>query len=660
VRDSLNPILGDRYELEREIGRGGMATVWLARDIRHERPVAIKVLHPEFAGAIGADRFLREMRLTAMLQHPNIVPLLDSGSFSGPNGVTQPWFAMTYIAGESLRSRLDRERHLSIEETLRITEAAADALQTAHRQGIVHRDIKPENLLLADGRVYVADFGVARMLMETGADRLTSTGLAVGTPLYMSPEQGTAETVDALSDQYSLACVAYEMLAGEPPFTGHTAQSVIARRLSEQARPIRTLRPSVPANVESAVLRGLERVPADRFPDITSFARAMRSPAADAPGRALWSKSGRRWGLAAAGLLLAALVIGVGVRFGKALAPGRPAADAAVVALYQRGVRGYDKRSADGTTEAIAAFSAAVKRDSNYALAWNGLAKTYTRAYERPFPIPGVSHDSVLRLARSAVDRALALDDRSEDAWLTQAVLGRDVDPTDDEPVLRSLRRALAIDSTDARAWHFVALMFAEKADFNGALPAWRRSVKLDPSYTQGLAFLGIGHYWRRQHDSARVWIDSSLAVDPNYVLGRNSAGLVATERGEYDRAIANFEAARRLSNDVESLNALAGAAMAEARAGRKSEAAARMKEAESEAKAYSPPTVHPAVFMAEAYAQLGQPDRALSWLERYQPRASLHFQLHLRCDPPLDPIRGDPHFKALLTIPPPPPGKSC
>lgn len=657
MRDSLNTALGDRYEVEREIGRGGMASVWRARDIRHGRIVAIKVLHPEFAGAIAVDRFVREIRLTAGLQHPNIIPVLDSGSFAGPTGVTLPWYAMTYIDGESLRSRLDRERHLPIEEALGIAEAAADALQTAHRHGIVHRDIKPENLLLADGRVYVADFGVARILLETGAERLTSTGLAIGTPVYMSPEQGMADAVDAASDQYSLACVTYEMLAGEPPFTGRSTQSIIARRLTEPARPIRTLRPSVPANVESAVLRGLERVPADRFPDVTSFARALRLPGSGSSDRP-WS--GRSWGIAAAGLIVLALGVVSWARFGKARAPDRPTTDATVLTLYQRGVRGYDKRSAQGTTDAIAAFAAALSRDSTYLPAWNGLAKVYVRAYERPFPIPGVPRDSMLRLALSAVDRALSLDNRSEDAWLTQAMLGRDIDPTDNAPVFRSLDRALALDSTDARAWHFFALARAENGDLSGALSAWRRSVRMDPSYTQGLAFLSIGHYWCHQYDSARVWSDSSLAVDPNYVLGRNNSGLIAVERGDYDRAIAEFEAARRLTSDVESINALAGLALADARAGRKSEALVRLKEAESEAGAYSPPTLHPVVFIAEAYAQAGEPDHALSWLARYRPRESVHFQAHLRYDPPFEPLRADPRFKALLKTPAFPPGKSC
>jgi serine/threonine-protein kinase len=195
--DRLNAALCDRYAVERELGRGGMASVWLARDRRHDRPVAIKVLHPELAGAIGVDRFIREIRLTARLQHPNVVPVLDSGVFPGADATPLPWYAMAYIAGESLRARLQREHQLPIDEAVRIAADAAEALLTAHRDGIVHRDIKPENLLLAGDRVYVADFGIAKAPIETGGERLTSTGLAIGTPAYMSPEQASAQPVDA-------------------------------------------------------------------------------------------------------------------------------------------------------------------------------------------------------------------------------------------------------------------------------------------------------------------------------------------------------------------------------------------------------------------------------------------------------------------------------
>ena len=250
-----------------------MATVFLAHDLRHKRPVALKVLHPELARTLGPERFQREIETVARLQHPHILTVHDSGETAG-----QLWFTMPLVEGESLRDRLRRETQLPVEDALRIATDVARALQYAHDHGVVHRDIKPENLLLTqDGSTLVADFGIARAL-DAGVERLTETGLSVGTPAYMSPEQASGErTVDARSDQYSLACVLYEMLTGEPPFTGPTAQAVIARRLSGEIPPLRHVRPSVPARVEHAVIRALAAVPADRFPDPAAFAQAIAS-----------------------------------------------------------------------------------------------------------------------------------------------------------------------------------------------------------------------------------------------------------------------------------------------------------------------------------------------------------------------------------------------
>lgn len=658
VQELVDTVVADRYVLEEELGRGGMATVWRARDLRHERLVAVKILHPELASAIGVERFVREVRLTARLQHPNIVPVLDSGVLPASGGTSLPWYAMTYLAGESLRALLAREHQLPIEQALQITEAVADALQAAHQEGILHRDIKPENVLLADGRTYVVDFGIAKALLETGGERLTSTGVSIGTPAYMSPEQTSGSAIDARSDQYSLATLLYEMLTGEPPFTGNT-QAIMARRLTERARPMRPVRSTVPEPVERAVLRALERSPVDRFPDITTFAAALRiQGSADAD--AAPPRASKRWRAIAAAGLLVVVVLTAWLRFGKAVGVHRGPSDPAVVALYQRGLRGYDKRTTVGTLDAIAAFNAAVTRDSTFSLAWNGLADTYLRAYDRTFPIPGVPQDSVLRLALSSVERALATDSGSGNAWLTKALLSRSVDPTDNAPMIRSLRRAIALDSTNARAWHSLAIGLAENGDFPGAMTAWRRCVTLDPSYTQGVAFLGLGHYWRRQYDSASKWADSAIALDPNYLLGRSSVGYIAVERGDYGHGVAAFEASRRLTSDVEALNSLAGAAFAEARAGRGSAARIRLREAELRANAFSPTPLHTAVYMSQAYAALGEAEHAVGWLARFQPRANMHFQLHLRCDPPFDPIKSDQRFRLLLTAPASSSGKGC
>jgi len=270
--------LRDRYLLERELGRGGMATVFLVQDLKHDRLVALKVLRPELAATLGPDRFRREIHLAARLQHPHILTVHDSGEAAG-----QLWFTMPYVEGESLRDRLRRERQLAVEDAVRITREAAQALQYAHEHGVVHRDIKPENLLLTrDGNTLVADFGIARALV--GDEHLTQTGMSVGTPAYMSPEQASGDkAVDARTDIYSLGCVLYEMLAGEPPFTGPTAQAVIARRFTESVPSLRRVRPSVPDAVEQAVNRALARVPADRFATAAQFAQALAIPSGTTP-----------------------------------------------------------------------------------------------------------------------------------------------------------------------------------------------------------------------------------------------------------------------------------------------------------------------------------------------------------------------------------------
>jgi eukaryotic-like serine/threonine-protein kinase len=274
---SLREGLAGHYTLERELGRGGMATVYLAHDLRHDRSVALKVLHSHLAASLGPDRFLREIRLAARLQHPHILTVLDSGDAAG-----HLWFTMPFVEGASLRAKLARERQLPLDEALRITREAGQGLQYAHEHGVVHRDIKPENLLLTmDGNTLVADFGIARALQPDAGDaRLTETGMAVGTPAYMSPEQASGDkSIDARTDVYSLAAVLYEMLAGEPPFSGATTQVMLVRRLTEPAPSVRSVRPTTPETVDAAIRHALAAVPADRFSTMAQFTQALQSAA---------------------------------------------------------------------------------------------------------------------------------------------------------------------------------------------------------------------------------------------------------------------------------------------------------------------------------------------------------------------------------------------
>ena len=269
--NDLRAALADRYRVERELGAGGMATVYLAHDLKHDRDVAIKVLHHDLGAALGSERFLSEIRTTARLQHPHILPLLDSGNAEG-----LLYYVMPYVTGETLRARLERERQLPIDDALRIAREVADALGSAHALGIIHRDIKPENILLQGGHALVADFGIALAVQQAGGQRMTQTGLSLGTPQYMSPEQAMGErAIDARTDIYALGAVTYEMLAGDPPFTGSSVQAIVAKVMTERPTPLRTLRDTVPDGVEQTVLKALAKLPADRFATAAEFAAAL-------------------------------------------------------------------------------------------------------------------------------------------------------------------------------------------------------------------------------------------------------------------------------------------------------------------------------------------------------------------------------------------------
>ena len=302
--DRLKSALSERYAISRELGRGGMATVYLAEDLRHRRNVAVKVLEPDLAHAVGSSRFIREIEIAARLSHPNILPLHDSGEADG-----LLYYVMPFVEGDTLRDRLNRETQLPLEDALRIVHEVAEALSYAHSHGVVHRDIKPENILLAEGHAVVSDFGIARAVDAAGGERLTGTGLAVGTPAYMSPEQATGgRGVDARSDIYALGCVLYELLAGEPPYAGPTPHAVIAKLLADPVPSVRRLRDTVPAEIDEALVKALAKTPADRFATAADFSTALdRAASQQSVGRRLTVR-GRR--AVAFAVVLAVLLFG--------------------------------------------------------------------------------------------------------------------------------------------------------------------------------------------------------------------------------------------------------------------------------------------------------------------------------------------------------------
>jgi serine/threonine-protein kinase len=765
--DHLSRALADRYQIESALGRGGMATVFLAEDLKHGRPVAIKVLHPELGVWLGAERFLAEIRITAKLQHPHILPLLDSGRVPATAVVDELlYYVMPYVDGETLRARLRREQRLPVGEALRITKEVVSALAYAHAHGIIHRDIKPENILLGAPNAgspapsLLADFGIARSL-ETTADRLTSTGVTVGTAAYMSPEQATGEhEVDARTDIYSLGCVLYEMLAGETPFAGPNLRAILAKQLANPATSVRRHRRDVPPNVDAALSTALARSPDDRFPDAAAFAAALDtsvsrrrfSPrlavagvAVLAVGVAAWALSRPRAALgmpsvriqqfmtAASDTASAYLAATLQQDVTAALAESRAArvftmdsaklptgfaiaATAAQVAdsvevrlnvmrdpmgelvgtavvrrpkgrvhelpeaateevlrligqpraqrpassrppstrdsiaydLFLRGRYQTDRRTEQSTQRAVALLQAAVSRDSNFAEGWAGLARALHQAALRGFRIPTIPTDSIAPLMFDASQRALDADSTRSYVWLARGLVLRVLDPTGRRSQVAAFERAIALDSNNADAWHYMGVTWEDSLEAARALDAWRHTLRIDPTHRQALGFMSLHYMWARQYDSAVAWGDSGKRIDPTHVLIRQGLAQSELLRGDTARAADDFRAEVRVSMGRDEAFGWAGLADIAARQGNRLAADTLLRRAIAIVDTLRP-TLHEAAYLGWAFAALGEKDRAIRVLERFEPRAEAHYQLHLQRDPLLDPLRSMPAFRALL-----------
>ena len=583
--DRLRTALADNYAIQREIGRGGMALVFLARDLRHRRDVAIKVLKPEFAAAVSADRFLREIQLEARLNHPHILPLFDSGDADG-----LLYYVMPHVAGESLRTRLERETQLPIDEAIRIAGEVAQALTYANAQGVVHRDVKPGNILLDKQHAYLADFGIARAMSDLAGDRLSESGIVVGTPEYMSPEQCTEHgNVDGRSDVYALGCVVYEMLAGEPPFTGPSAQAVVARHLSERPRSLRVVRDSVPEHIEEAIEIALAKVPADRFSTATAFHAALlhegETVSAVRRSRTARRRRSRRW-YAGAAIATLALVLG----FWKASLPRLPPLDRNKIVLFPLNERALPPSRAGAGYDVAVILSAALEHAQP--LRWIdgaqrlGAAPTepeelhrIARAERAGFYVDGTvlgsgpeSTTVVLRLHDTGGDSIVAQEAASTSKPGVSPVqvgldaatrlLPRLVDPgrnIDLTPLSSRKPSAIALWIQGERAYR--------RSRFRDALGFYRRAVAEDSALAiaavkgaqaagweqlgdeaQRLVALGVRHeallpekqrlfargwqtYLNGQADSAVSWLSQAIARDPEWAEAHMALGEVYYHR---------------------------------------------------------------------------------------------------------------------------------
>jgi serine/threonine-protein kinase len=617
---SFAAALAGRYRIERELGQGGMAVVYLAEDLKHHRQVAIKMVRPELAGVLGAERFLREIEIAAGLHHPHILPLYDSGEARPEQGGAPGFlfYVMPYVEGRSLRDRLAREHQLPIDEALRIAREVADALSYAHTRGVVHRDIKPENILLDAGHAVVADFGIARAVSAAGGDQLTATGVTLGTPAYMSPEQAAgSQDLDGRSDLYSLACVLYEMLGGQPPFTGPTVASVVHQHMAAEPAPITQLRPVVPAELAGALARALAKTPADRFNPVAQFADALTprwastGPAPPATSAAREAPAPRRarprlplW----AAFVLGAAAVLVGAyrlvsRGGGAARPAATATPRVVVLPFTNLGAAEDQYFADGVTDEVTsrtgqlkgleviARSSAAKyggRDPNLAAIGRDLNVQYVLEgsirWQRGPSGPGRVRvtPELIRVADGTQLWTERYDAVLADIFQVQSDIA--------DKVAQALGVALkqpdsttAAPTADLEAYDYYLQgnVFANRGpasqDQNAAVEMYERAVARDSTFAVAWARLGIAHsliYWFRYDptkarvDRAKAAVDRAVALRPGDPEVEMAQGYFAYwGHRDYAGALEHFARARAARpNDAD---AVFGIAAVERRQGR-------------------------------------------------------------------------------------------
>ncbi|NNG17427.1 MAG: protein kinase, partial [Gemmatimonadales bacterium] len=586
IFERLRSELSDRYAVAREIGSGGMATVYLAEDLKHQREVAVKVLRPELASSIGKDRFLLEIKIASQLQHPHILPLYDSGTAGD-----LLYYVMPFVEGETLADRLAREVQLPLADALRVTSEVAGALGYAHARGLVHRDIKPANIMLTAGHAVVTDFGIARAIEVAGGKQLTSAGMAVGTPAYMSPEQGTgAEAVDGRSDVYALGCVLYEMLTGEPPFTAPTATALIARHLSEAPRSIRTVRDTVPEHVETAILRALSKLPADRFQTAGGFGEALRTGATRpvaarlAPNR--WVR--RATFLVPLLLLVVALALWLPARFGGR--PGVAAEPARITVLsFENLGSPDDEYFADGLTEEITSRLAKIRglrvTSRRGAKSYKGSDASLLEigtALQVDYVLDGTVRTATSTDGVGQVRVTPQLMHVSDDTQLWTNVYNASLTPGEvfdvqaqiAEAVARALdvtllepeRRAVqAVRTEDAEAYQLYwqgrhVLERRDAQSLNQARRLFEQAIVQDSMYAEayaGLAdALSLQAFYQLEPEPA-AWAEAetaarrSVALDPESAAAHTALGLTLTYgRWDWDGGLAAYDRAIALDPD--------------------------------------------------------------------------------------------------------------
>ena len=700
--------LGDHYTIEREIGRGGMATVYRAHDRRHERSVAVKVLNRDVAAAIGTDRFLQEIKTAASLTHPHIVPVHDSGQAEG-----MLFYVMPHIEGGSLRDRLAREKRIPLAEVVRMTRQIAAALDFAHRHGVVHRDIKPENIILYEGEPLILDFGIAKAISEAGGDNLTRTGIAIGTPAYLSPEQGSGETViDGRSDQYSLACMVYEMLSGSPPFIAATPQKVIAMRFTQKVKPLTA--EGVSAAVSDVVIKALALEPEGRYATASEFAQSLAQAAG--PEMTHAADTGKRSIAVLPFTNMSAdpeneyFTDGIAEEIINALMKVRALDVASRTSAFAFKGSKEDIGQIGRKLKVNTVLEGSVRKSGNrlrisaqlidVATGFHLWSERYDREMQDVFAIQdeiATSITNALKVVLSdkeeaAIKKIPTQSVRAYEYYLRGRQLFHQRRPETLDAAEDMYRRAIALDPDYALAYTGLAdcsaFRFFEHAGGDEALAqaeaASSRALKLDPELAEAHASRGLTLMYQRRFDEASREFERAMELDPNLYEAPWYYGRALQAEGKLDRAVELYEKAAELR--VDDYQALIFAAVAYSGLGRREKAADAYRRGLAAAErtiALNPGDSRAMYLGANALQRLGDSQRAEEWARRAVQTDPSHplllynvacfhatagrpglaldhleraMELGMRnrdwlmTDPDLESIRGDPRFQALLT----------
>src|SRR5512135_2573811 len=649
--DRLRTSLSDRYAFDREVGRGGMATVYRAEDVKHHRPVAIKVLHPYLAMNLGPERFLREIQIAAQLQHPHIVPLYDSGQAGD-----LLYYVMPFVEGESLRQRLVREPRLSLDEALHLARAIAAALDYAHRHGVVHRDIKPENVMLHEGEAMVTDFGIAKAVSAAASENLTQTGAAVGTPAYMSPEQASgAVELDGRSDVYSLGCLVYEMLTGRTPFTGPTAQAIIAQTFTEPPPPLRSARPAdgTPEWAEQAIMKALAKDPAARFATAAQFSQALKAQGVSTPPGATVTTAA---GAAAKSIAVLPFVNmsadpeneyftdGIAEEIINALTKIQALRVASRTSSFAFKGKNQDIRKVGEQLNVTTVLEGSVRKAGmklrvtaqlvNVADGYHLWSARYDRELQDVFAIQDEIAGNIVRALRvvlsdaekRAIEKAPTANVQAYDYYLRGRQFFHQFRRTGMQFARRMFERAIEIDPGYAIAYAGVAdccsflYMYwdGSKANLEGADSASRKALERGPEGAEGHASRGVAVSLSKQYEEARREFETAIRLNPKLYEAHYFYARACMQEGRLEDAVRHYEEASRVRpEDYQALLLMQAPLKG---LGRMADAQAALRRGLQVAEKHlelNPDDARALYLGASALVQLGDRERGLEWARR-------------------------------------------